>query len=837
VGGEKRAMERGGGDPGWSGGDPGVIRHFAEPQGSAWRATIGAMGELFTSTTPGAAETYALVALEQGIDAAPAGLTYRVPPELGPVAPGTRVMVPLGKGNQRVSGYVVGLTATTDVDSKKIKPIAARDAGAVSLPGDLVELARWISGYYCCPLGMVFATMLPAAVKRQTGATVRTLVRRQTGATPEKLTRLQQAIYEQANDAWIDMRELADAARARTIGPVKQLIDKGVLESKRDEVVASDLDMLAAREKLPGSRFTLMPQQRVALDALVNSLGTFGVHLLHGVTGSGKTEVYLCLIDALMSRVSGIGCRVSQGIESDTRHPIPDTRQHPGVIVLVPEIALTPQTVARFTQRFDDVAVLHSGLTAAQRHHQWRRIREGKAHIVVGARSAIFAPLDNLQLIIVDEEHENSYKQDQLPRYHARDVAIKRAQGLNIPVLLGSATPSLESYYNAVKRPRKLASGGGGGSGGFGGYSLLSIPDRVAGMKLPRVDIVDMKHQRRKGFHLLSEPLEIHLAQTLASGGQVMLLLNRRGYANYIACPDHRCGWMMTCAHCDVTMVYHKDRKLPAGGVVRCHHCEAEQTLPQVCPDSGHRVTVFGLGTQKVEEEIAIKFPQAKRLRMDSDSMRKAADYQQSLEAFRRGDVHVLLGTQMIAKGLDFPNVRLVGVINGDTSLHMPDFRSEERTFQLIAQVAGRAGRSDRPGLVIVQSFNPDNETIALAAAHDYTAFAERELAKRQQSGLPPVTRMARIVVRDKDHVACHRRAAELAENLRKFDREMGTNVRFRGPMPCPIARVADFHRIAIELIAPTAAQLQKLMTALRNSRLLISDKHTAVDVDPVAMM
>ncbi len=775
-------------------------------------------------------ERYALVALEQGIDAAPAGLTYRVPAGWQ-VQVGQRVLVPLGRSDRPVSGYVVSLSDQTDLDHARIKPLAKAPQDGVSLTPDLMELARWISGYYCCPLGMVLATMLPAAVKRQTGITTRTLVRpRKADISELKLTKLQQAVLDAATDQWIDQKDLADAAGARTLSPIKQLIDKGLLESRAAQVVASDLDLRAAREKLPGSRFTLTPRQQSALDELVAGLGKFAVHLLHGVTGSGKTEVYLRLIDALLSRVSGIGSRVSDkadasGPISETRIPIPDTRYPlPGVIILVPEIALTPQTVARFTHRFNDVAVLHSGLTAAQRHHQWRRIRQGEAHIVVGARSAVFAPLENLQLIIVDEEHESSYKQDQLPRYHARDVAIKRAQLCDIPVVLGSATPSLESYCNAKQR---------------GSFKLLSIPDRVAGMRLPHVEVVDMTEQRRlrRGIHLLSIPLEQQLEQVTTSGGQAMLLLNRRGYANYIACPDHRCGWMMTCKHCDVTMVYHKDKHLPAGGVVRCHHCGAEQKLPAVCPDSGHKITVFGLGTQKVEEELSVKLPGARTLRMDSDSMRKAADYQKSLDAFRAGEVDILLGTQMIAKGLDFPNVRLVGVISADTSLHLPDFRAEERTFQLIAQVAGRAGRSDRAGRVVVQTFNPKSSVIAWAAAHDFVSFAEDELQKRRDQSLPPISRMARIVVRDKDPVVCHKRAAELHAHLAQFNRQLDQQVRLFGPWPCPIARLADYHRREIVMIADGAGMLQKLMTALRNSRLLISDRHTAVDVDPVVMM
>jgi len=551
--------------------------------------------------------------------------------------------------------------------------------------------------------------------------------------------------------------------------------------------------------------------------------------------------------------------------------PVSDTDA--SAIVLVPEIALTPQTVGRFIGRFPDgsVAVLHSGLTAAQRHVQWRRIRSGEARIVVGARSAVFAPLPNPRLIIVDEEHEGSYKQDQLPRYHARDVAIRRAQILNIPVILGSATPSLESYHNAVAEiGERRAEVVGRKQGDRVGrtptsdlpypkppYHLVCLPDRVPGMTLPRVEIVDMQEERRarRGVHLISQRLERELHRVLgirdrgsgtsvpvgdAPPSQAILLLNRRGYANYIACPDHTCGWQLTCDHCDVTMVYHVDRKLPQGGVVRCHHCGAEQLLPLHCPDCSKKTNTFGLGTQRVEEELARKFPGVRAIRMDSDTMRTARHYQEALDTFRAGEADVLLGTQMIAKGLDFPGVRLVGVISADVALHMPDFRAGERCFQLISQVSGRSGRSSEPGKVVVQTFDAGNPVIGLAAKHDYTGFARQELALRARTGLPPISRLARIVVRDKDYPKAVAEARVLAEHLRAFNQKLELGVRVRGPSDCPLARVADHHRQQVELLAPPpqpAAKLQKLMTALRNAKLLKSDAHTAVDVDPVALL
>ena len=800
-----------------------------------------------------AAGPYADVAIERGIDSSPTGLTYRVPAALADLAVGERVAVPLGRGDKRAMGYIIRLHADTPTyDPKKIKPILERSPQSVALPGELVELARWLSNYYVCPLGMVFGAMLPAAVTRGTGTRQQRMVKLAEAILEEpKVTKVQQQVIDAArlHGGWVLVKDLADLASVKTTGPVKTLIDKGLLESRDEQTVRSDLDLRAQHEAHDHRPAKLSPGQQQAYDKLVASVDRFGVHVLHGVTGSGKTEVYLRLIESL-SGDRGQGAKGSSALSYSA--PAPHDPSAPlSTIILVPEIALTPQTVGRFLARFgpDSVAVLHSGLTAAQRHAQWRRIEAGKTPIVVGARSAIFAPVKRLGLVIVDEEHDSSYKQDQLPRYHARDVAIKRAQMAGVPVVLGSATPSLESYANAVGFEDSDLGGGerqadrpnsqSPAPNSNPHYHYLSLPDRVPGMKLPAVEIVDLAEERkqRRGVHLLSRRLEQRLQQTLENKAQAMLLLNRRGYANYIACPDHRCGWMMTCNHCDATMVYHKDKRLPLGGVVRCHHCLAEQKLPAMCPDSGHKVTTFGLGTQRVEEELASKFADLRVARMDSDTMRKAEDYQKVLDRFRAGEIDVLLGTQMIAKGLDFPGVRLVGVISADTALSLPDFRAAERTFQLISQVAGRSGRSEQAGRVVLQTFNPDAPAVALAAKHDFAGFAKQELQTRIEMHLPPAGRLTRIVLRDTDHVAALRRATELASDLNIANASLELGIRIRGPHPCPIARVADYHRFEIQLLADRPGPIQRLMTELRNHNKLISDQHTAVDVDPVSLL
>ena len=592
----------------------------------------------------------------------------------------------------------------------------------------------------------------------------------------------------------------------------------------------------------------LEPAQHAAVEAIASRFGRFHVDLLHGVTGSGKTEVYLQAIARLRERE-------------------PDAC----VLVLVPEIALTPQTVGRFAARFGSgenaagVAVLHSGLTPGQRHAHWRRVSEGRSRIVVGARSAVFAPLPRLDLVVVDEEHDTGYKQDQLPRYHGRDVAIKRASQAGCPVVLGSATPALESWERASREERHRGTEAQRHGKQEPTWSLLSLPDRVGGARLPEVEVVDLARERRerKGVHLLSRRMEAAIGSTLADGGQVVLLLNRRGYANYIACPDPGCGWLLTCDHCDALGVYHRHDHVPAGrtqrvsasgfrlpsGNVRCHHCKAERRLPTHCPDSGHKLSVFGMGTQRTEEELVRKFPElvsgggsaaeapsALLTRMDADAMRSAGDYQRALAGFVSGDTKVLLGTQMIAKGLDVANVRLVGVVSADTALNLPDFRSAERTFQLIAQVAGRAGRGSEPGRVIVQTLVPEDATIRDATRHDYTGFAGRELGIREGAGLPPFSRMARVVCRDLDRRKAEAAIQAVHAELVAADAALRTQVSVTPPAPCPIERVADHFRFDLRLTGAGAGAVQRLLAAVRSAGHLGSNAHMAVDVDPVTM-
>ena len=768
---------------------------------------------------------FAQVAIEQSIDATQ-GLTYGIPDNLiDTLTVGSRVIIPLGRGNRPTAGYILKIDTTCDMPKDKwhkIKFIASPDKSALSLPKDLISLASWISSYYCCPLGMTLQSMLPSAVKKGTGQTTKTFVKiADEFVNPDnlpKLSKLQktiiQILHEQHNDpitqGWLQTKPLTEKSGAKSSAPLKSLISKNILQTKQKITMNDRWEKNLTSEKTTENDFTLTAQQQKALDNITPRLDQgFNVNLIQGVTGSGKTELYLRIIKNTID--------IHKKLEPDLPTP--------GIIILVPEISLTPQTASRFHARFSNVAVLHSALTSSQRHQQWQKIYQGSANIVVGARSAIFAPINNLKLIIVDEEHESSYKQDQLPRYNARDVAIKRAQLANIPCILGSATPSLESYYNTTIREQ---------------FHLIKITQRVGNAVLPKVSIVDMVQQRkeRKGIHLLSQPLENLIHRTITRDHrQVILLLNRRGYANYIACPDQNCGYILTCNHCDTTMVYHKDKITPAKGHVRCHHCTAQQMLPNNCPSCNKKTIVFGLGTQRVEEEIQRKMPDYTLARMDSDVMRTAKDYETQLDNFRDGKTQILIGTQMIAKGLDFPNVTLVGIVSADTAINMPDFRAAERTFQLISQVAGRAGRADHPGRVILQTFNPDEPTILLAAEHNFDGFATREIEFRKQANLPPVSRMTRIVIRHRNHEKSYRIAKTLEQNLQRAAAQFNIQVTIRGPVPCPIARIADYHRNQIELIANNPAHLQSLFTILRNNKHLVADTTTAIDVDPISLL
>jgi len=755
---------------------------------------------------------FAGVAIERGIDRV---LDYRVAPELiGQLQIGQRVRVPLGRKDRPARGYVVSIHDIAE--HPKTKPILAIEDSRTLLSSKMLDLARWISRYYVTPLGTVLQSVVPSAVTKKRGLghkkMARLIVPREQAQavlektkSPKRRAILSHLLMLEENQS-IELTRLASESGTTTATVIK-LAKAGLVG------IVNNPDLPGLTADLPRGRadepdLALNPDQQKVFDELLPRMdGGFSVNLLHGVTGSGKTEVYLQCI----RRVIAAGKQA---------------------LVLVPEIALTPQTVRRFAGRFERVAILHSGLGQTDRHRYWQQISAGAADVVVGARSAVFAPLPRLGIIVVDEEHEQSYKQETAPRYHGRDVAIKRAQIEAVPVLLGSATPALESFHRAKT----------------GAYNLLRLPRRVRNLPMPDVELVDLREEarQRRGLHLISRRLEHLLRQTIQSGHQAILLLNRRGYSNFVYCAH--CNDVLQCPYCDATLTYHRSAGPPVGsatverglhsGSLHCHYCLAVSPLPPLCAACGKKLSLFGLGTQRVEEELAAKFPDLKLARVDGDTMRSATDYAAALGRFGRGEVQVMLGTQMIAKGLDYPNVTLVGIISGDTALALPDFRAGERTFALITQVAGRAGRGDSAGRVVLQTFLRDDAAIACALRQDYDRFADSELARRRQAQLPPFARMVRIILRDRDPEALHQHAAQLAAELAAaIDQTGSETVTMKGPMPCPVSRIAGYARDQIILLSPSAQALQRVLALTRKAGHLTRAERVAVDVDPVALL
>lgn len=690
---------------------------------------------------------------------------YRIPPSLAPAAlEGARVRVPFGR--RHLTGTIVALRprgAQTSADLV-LKPIHEVIGAAPVLSGPVLDLARWISDYYLCPLDLCLRAVAPAIVQRR--ASLRRISPR---ADPE---------LEEAAEAALPSRPLPlTRAQADALAQIAG----------------------ALREKAPKPI------------------------LLFGVTGSGKTEVYLQAISEVL-------------------------RSGKGAIVLVPEISLTPQTVERFRSRFclrdlpahdappsppasaadaavaaatataarNPLAVLHSGLSEGERFREWQRIRSGEARIVVGARSAVFAPVRDLGLIVVDEEHEPAYKQEEMPRYHARDVAVMRGRLEGAAVLLGSATPSLESFHNART----------------GKYALCRLPERIDGRKLPRVRVVDLRVEimRQKGLSVFSQSLHEAILSRLGRGEQVILYLNRRGYSASLLC--RKCGFVAMCPECSLALSYHR-----VGQKLLCHFCGHQERAPDRCPQPDCRdpsIRFQGFGTEKLEEAVKACFPQARVARMDSDTMTRRADYARTLLRFRMGRLDILLGTQMIAKGLDFPRVTLVGIIYADLGLHLPDFRSGERTFQQITQVAGRAGRGEIEGEVIVQSFTPHHSAIQFGRRQDYEGFYEEEAEFREKLDYPPFNHLTKI-----EFTSLQASKAEFAaKKFREtFERRVGARARLLGPNPAPLPRLRGRYRFHLLLRESRRKAQRAELRAMLAEWPRDGDVRVVADVDPVQML
>ena len=735
-------------------------------------------------------------------------LDYSIPEEYrGKVAVGGRVAVPLR--NKEVFGTVLELQATSAFPH--VKPISrllvSEEAPLLSLC--LLELARWMANYYVTPLHTVLRSFLPGTIRDDSIAKkirrVVSLIKQASGVEWERLQRRapqQQKIIEallKANEK-IPLSTLLEQTSANA-SSMTALAKAGWILIE-EEVCARD--PFAGEKVLSSPPPTLNSDQEKVIQVLYEELDSISEKkcpslpfLLHGVTGSGKTEVYLRAIE----RALALG---------------------KSALVLVPEIALTPQTVERFRSRFETtmgtrlIAVLHSHLSEGERHEEWLRLHRGEARIAIGARSAVFAPLQNLGLIIVDEEHEGSYKQEESPRYHARDVAVMRAHLEKCPIVLGSATPSMESFYNTQNPGAK--------------YRLLELPLRADYQKMPLVRVLDLRLQVRgkQADGVLSFPLRQAITARLELGEQVILFLNRRGFASSLLC--QQCGHVCECPHCSLALTFHR-----TSNTLVCHLCGVTKKLPTVCPecrDPG--ILQRGMGTQRVEAAIQQAFPAARLARMDTDTMKGKGIFQKTLDRFRSRQIDILIGTQMIAKGLDFPNVTLVGIINADTSLHAPDFRAGERTFQLLTQVAGRAGRGDREGEVMIQTYTPVSPSIQFARHHDYHGFFDQEIALRKQFGYPPFQRMILVQLRGKIQERVSFFAAAFREQLRKA---LPPVVVVGEAVPAPLERSHGQYRFHIALKGSSAKKMGTILRSVLEKTSFPSGIITTIDVDPQSLM
>ncbi|MCP4644633.1 MAG: primosomal protein N' [bacterium] len=777
--------------------------------------------------------------------------TYEIPVPLHERAvPGMRAVVPVQKRIE--TGFIVSVSDTSEVDKTRAL-IDLPDDAPVFAP-DLLELTQWMAEYYCCSWGEALQSAVPPGIAirskmryvlqldqlttgrfsdrqraviaalHRTGSMTERQLAKAVGATAlsntlralvarnivraealamdagvsartetwaclvedgipaqEDLAALQRRAPKQAA-VYLDLlhgepERLASLLYEKhkvTSATLRGLEEKGLI--RREEREFFRIPELAA-EGSASVKHELNDEQEAAYDAVTDAMAEerFQTFLLKGITGSGKTEVYLQAIERALE------------LGRDA-------------IILVPEISLTPQTVGRFKARFDtNIAVLHSGLGAGERYDEWRRAQRGEVRIVVGARSAVFAPLPNVGIIVVDEEHDTSYKQSESPRYRARDVAIMRAKMNKAVCVLGSATPSIESFHNSES----------------GKSVRLELKRRATNALLPEVELVDMRVETREvgGKIMLSRRLEAEVMDRVAKGEQVLLLLNRRGFAPFVLCPQ--CGWVSECENCNVTMTYHA-----SGAYLQCHYCSDRREVPQVCDACFFNPLLFlGMGTQKIEDYLMRSFPECRVERMDADTTSGKGGHAKILGRLAAREIDILIGTQMIAKGHDYPAVTLVGVINADTGLSLPDFRAAESTFQLLTQVAGRAGRGDRPGKVIVQTYRPNHYAVMTAAEHDYEAFYEREVTERKHAGYPPFRRLANLLIEAEDPLDAEKGMALLHRTVREQLEVLGfRGLELLGPAPATVRRVKRKYRWHLGILSRSARRINALCRAVREA-------------------
>ncbi len=722
---------------------------------------------------------------------------YSIPEKLrDKLKPGSRVIAPFGY--RRIRGFCVELTEECPIDPAKCKDIiSAGPEGEIVLEG-LLELTRWAAGYYYSGWGMMLAAAVPSAVRKGQRAETALYakltkpeeeIKVEIAFLPKKAAK-QEAILrylvEHAGDREILATHLISATDS-SHQTLRSLEKKGLVEIREELVDRERINLtLQARDII------LNLEQSQAINRINTALDSkqFTPFLLYGITGSGKTEVYLrCMSHAL-----------EQGYS---------------VLVLVPEISLTPQTLGRFKDRAGNVVAMHSHMSDGERAEAWRRLRRGEVKVVVGARSAIFAPLLNLGLIIVDEEHEHTFKQENDPRYHGRDLAVMRAKQENAVIILGSATPSLESWHNATTAK----------------YQMLRLTERPGVANPPQTVIVDMKEEYadQKRVVMFSRRLERELRNCLAQEKQAILFLNRRGFNTNIRCLG--CGETLKCDSCEISLTYHR-----ASNLLRCHYCDFATQPPDECPHCGSKNLRFsGTGTERVEDILSKFAPEARVLRMDSDTMNRRDAHAKALAAFANYEYDILVGTQMVTKGFDFPNVTLVGVLAADSAIDMPDFRAAERTFQLITQVVGRAGRAENPGVAVIQAFQPEHYAIQFALEQNFEGFAEKELEYRRTLNYPPYARVARIVGRAKKETELKIFLAELATCYRA---SAPSPLAVLGPCPCPLARLQDEYRYHILLKAPSHKAIAKMLdSAAELYGKSTSSLRLTIDIDPISLL
>ena len=692
---------------------------------------------------------------------------YRIPEELtDTLREGTQVLVPFGKGGRTLKGYVLELTDTCEWDEEKLKPILGIAEKGIPLEGQLIALAAWMRRTYGATMNQALKTVLPVkkSVQEKISRKIQLAVSKEEAKVSlAEMERKHQSARARILQTLLERGELDYGTAQKELGltaaTARKLTELSLIRIETDTVYRSPIRAEEGRTPPP----VLYPAQQAIVEDIGRRLaaGDRRPSLIHGVTGSGKTEVYMELIAKVLA----------EGREA---------------IVLIPEIALTFQTVLRFYRRFGaEVSVIHSKLSAGERYDQFERARRGEVKVMIGPRSALFTPFSNLGIIVIDEEHEGSYKSENAPRYHARETAIERARMAGAFVVLGSATPSVDAYERAKE----------------GAYVLYELPCRAGSRRMPTTEIVDLREELRLGNRsIFSARLKELMEERLKKGEQIMLFLNRRGYAGFVSC--RACGHVIKCPHCDVSLSLHD------GGRMVCHYCGYQTREPKKCPSCGSAyIGAFRAGTQQAAEAAKKAFPGARILRMDFDTTRQKGGHERILEIFSKGDADILVGTQMIVKGHDFPNVTLVGILAADLSLYAGDYRAAERTFQLLVQAAGRAGRGEKPGTAVLQTYSPDHYSIEAAAAADYPAFFEKEMAYRRLMSYPPAAHLLALYLMSEDEKVLERAAKGLKEWA---DAHAAPGLTVIGPADAGVMKVKDVYRKVLYLKALKLSDLTK---------------------------